>query len=162
MPTDAEHAQEWTVSKIFNRYHSSLKQKSSLRKHRPPFERVRDPLTTSSKDSRGRERPLQEGEMIERRAGCQDLILPKAADAGIRPHDYVKRKYESPWQSLQKVYELRLNGFIAVAIRKLPSCELVTVKNFVGSDRDEKVKRLQQTPFGSYTGTGPSHYDLVA
>lgn len=90
--------------------------------------------------------------MAETRAGSQELILPKIVDAGIRTHEYVKTKYESPWHSLQKVYELKLDGFIIVAIRKDSSCELVTVKNFVGFDRDEKVKRLQQTQHQNFVG----------
>ena len=90
--------------------------------------------------------------MVDTRAGSENLILPKAADAGIRPHEYVEMKYESPWHGLQKVYELKLDSFIAVAIRKPPSCELVTVKNFVGSDSDTKVKRLQQTQHQNFLG----------
>ena len=86
-----------------------------------------------------------ESDIVETRVGSQGLILPKAIDAGVRPHEYVEPKDESPWNSLQKVYELKLDGYIAVAIRKPPSCELVTVKNLNGTDRDEKVKRLQQT-----------------
>lgn len=83
--------------------------------------------------------------MTETRADSQKLILSKIVDAGIRTHKYVKTKYESPWHSLQKVYELKLDSFIIVAIRKNSSCELVIVKNFVGFDRDKKIKRLQQT-----------------
>lgn len=83
-----------------------------------------------------------ESDTVKTRVGSQGLILPKAIDAGVRPHEYVAPKDESPWNSLQKVYELKLDGFIAVAIRKPPSCELVTVKNLNGTDRDEKVKRL--------------------
>lgn len=77
------------------------------------------------KGSKRRRTASPEGAIIKTRAGFQDLILPKPADAGIRPYEHLEMKYESPWQSLQKVYEL-------------------TVKNFVGSDSDEKVKRLQQ------------------
>jgi len=117
-----------------------------------PFTKAQTPLREGSRslnhlpEGFKRERTaFPEGEMIERRAGSQDLIIPKAADAVARPHEYVKMKYESPRQSLQKVYELKLDSFIAVAIRKLPSCELVTVNNFIGFDRDEKVKRLRET-----------------
>lgn len=86
-----------------------------------------------------------EGATIKTRDYSQELVLPKAVDTGVRPGKYVRTKNESPWQSFQKVYELKLDGFIVVAIRKSPSCELVTVKSFVGSDSDKKVKRLQQT-----------------
>lgn len=86
-----------------------------------------------------------EGTIVETKACSEELVLPKAADAGVRPHEYVRIKNESPWHSLQKVYELKFDGYIAVAVRKPPSCELVTVKNFLGSDSDKKVKRLQQT-----------------
>lgn len=104
------------------------------------------------KGSKRRRTASPEGAIIKTRAGFQDLILPKAADAGIRPYEHLEMKYESPWQSLQKVYELKLDGFITVAIRKRPSCELVTVKNFVGSDSDEKVKRLQQIQHQNLVG----------
>lgn len=69
------------------------------------------------------------GALVETRARSEELILPKAADAGVRPHEYVRIKNESPWQSLQKVYELKLDAFITVAIRKPSPCEIVTVKN---------------------------------
>ncbi|KAL2040822.1 hypothetical protein N7G274_006280 [Stereocaulon virgatum] len=90
------------------------------------------------------------GAVVETRAYSEELILPKAADAGVRPDEYVRIKNESPWQSLQKVYELKLEGFIALAIQKPRSCELVTVKNFIGSDSGKKVKRLQQTQYQSF------------
>ena len=83
--------------------------------------------------------------LVETRARSEELILSKAADVGVRPYEYVRIKNESSWQSLQKVYELKLDGFITVAIRKPSSCEIVIVKNFVGFDREQKVKRLQQT-----------------
>ncbi len=85
------------------------------------------------KGSKRRRTASPEGAIIKTRAGFQDLILPKAADAGIRPYEHLEMKYESPWQSLQKVYEL-------------------TVKNFVGSDSDEKVKRLQQIQHQNLVG----------
>jgi hypothetical protein len=84
-----------------------------------------------------------ERNVVDTRAGPQEFTLVKAAEAGVRAHDYVPTKYESPWRSYQKVYELKLDGFVVVAIRKAPSCELVTVKSFSGSDRDGKVKMLQ-------------------
>ena len=93
-----------------------------------------------------------EDDTFNTEAGPLDLILPQATDAGIRSHEYVGIQNESPWQSLQKVYELKLDGFIYVAIRKSPSCELVTVKNFLGSDKDRKVKRLQQTQHENFVG----------
>lgn len=64
----------------------------------------------------------------------------------------MKLKYESPWHSLQKVYELKLDGFITVATRKPLPCEVVTVKKFVGPGRDEKLKRLQQTQTQNFQG----------
>ena len=93
-----------------------------------------------------------ENDIVETRAGPQDLILPKAIDADVRPHEYVGPKQESPWQSLQKVYELKLDGFVTVAIRRPPSYELVTVKNFVGSDGHQKVNKLQHTQYQNIVG----------
>ncbi len=105
-----------------------------------------------SQGSKRRRTGSPEARIVETRAGPQNLLLPKAVDAGIRPYAYVKLKYESPWHSLQKVYELKLDGFITVATRKPPSCEVVTVKNFVGPNRDEKLKRLQQTQNQNFQG----------
>ena len=114
---------------------------------------VRDGSASPShprKAAKRKRRGSSEGNLVETNAGPQDLILPMAADAGIRPQDYVEMRYESPWKSLQKVYELKLDGFIAVAIRKPPSCELVTVKNISGPDKERKVKMLQRIQHANF------------
>ena len=100
------------------------------------------PLPQGSKRHRS---SSPEGDLAETRAGSRKLIRPKASDTRVSPHEAVGLKTESPWQSLQKVYELKLDGFITVAVRRPPSCELVTVKSFVGSDSQQKMERLQQT-----------------
>ena len=76
-------------------------------------------------------------------------MLPKATDTRIRLYKNVKTKDKSSWPCLQRVYELKLYRFIAMAIRK-PSCEFVIVKNFVESDSNTKVKRSQQTQYQKY------------
>jgi len=52
-------------------------------------------------------------------------------------------KYESPWKTLQKVYELKLKDFTTVAARFFSPCELVTVKLFE-KPADGGLDMLQQ------------------
>lgn len=103
-------------------------------------------------ESKRRKTGSPEARIVETRAGPEKLLLPKAVDVGIRSYKYVELKYESPWHSLQRVYELKLDGFIIVVTRKPSSCEIVIVKNFVGLGRDEKLKRLQQTQTRNFQG----------
>lgn len=70
--------------------------------------------------------------MVDTRDGPQELILVKAAEFDVRAHDYVLMKHDSLWKSYGKVYELNFDSFVVVAIRKAPSCDLVTVKEVFG------------------------------
>ena len=77
-------------------------------------------------------------------AGPKDLKLVKAAEAGVRAHECVTIKHESPWKTYNKVFELKLEEYVIVAVRKDPSCEIVFIKSFNGPDADVKIKMLQR------------------
>ena len=91
--------------------------------------------------SKKRRTGFPEGTTVETRVYSEELVLPKAAGTGVRPYEYVRIKNELPWQSLKKV-KLKLDGCIAMAVRKPSSFELVTVKSYTGSDSDKKAKKL--------------------
>lgn len=92
-----------------------------------------------------RKRTVSPGrEKVNGRAVASGLLLPKAVRAGVRAHEYVEIKHESPWKSFQKVYELKFDNYNTVAIRKALPCEVVTVKGFTESEVDEKLDMLQR------------------
>ena len=43
-----------------------------------------------------------------------------------------------------KVFELKLEDYVIIAVRKDPSCEIVSIKSFNDSDADVKMKMLQR------------------
>ncbi len=59
---------------------------------------------------------------------------------GIR--EYKGMKNESPWKSYKKVFQLKLDRFITVAVRKEPLRKRVVVKSFSGPDSHEKLHML--------------------
>jgi hypothetical protein len=48
--------------------------------------------------------------------GIKELAMVEATKSGIRLHELVRMKHESPWISLQKDFELKLD--IAVVIER--------------------------------------------
>ncbi len=59
---------------------------------------------------------------------------------GIR--EYKEMKNESPWKSYRKIFQLKLDRFITVAVRREPLRKRVVVKSFSGSDSHEKLHML--------------------
>ena len=96
-----------------------------------------DGSQSSEQPQRSKRKRIESSEsaLVETRARSKKLILFKVADVEIRSYKYMRIKNESSWQSLRKVYELKLDDFIIVTIRKSSSCEIVIVKNFVDFDR---------------------------
>ncbi|KAH8760756.1 kinase-like domain-containing protein [Hyaloscypha finlandica] len=70
--------------------------------------------------------------------------MVEAANSGIRPHELVRMKHESPWICFQKDFELKLDVFSTIAIRKDFTRDLVIIKSFSGSDAPKKVHMLQR------------------
>ena len=83
-------------------------------------------------------------EEIEPVSGLRKLTLIEARKAKIRPWEYVKTKSTSPWNSYDKKYELKIDGFVIVAVQKGPSRKIVTIKTFDQAGSSEKVSMLQR------------------
>ena len=49
-------------------------------------------------------------------------------------------KDESPWESYWKIFQLKFDLFVTVAVRKEPLRKCVIVKNFSESDFQEKLR----------------------
>jgi hypothetical protein len=81
---------------------------------------------------------------VDPSTGIRELAMVEAANSGIRPHELVRMKHESPWRSLQKDFELKLDVFSTIAIRKDLTRDLVIVKSFSGPDAPKKVHMLQR------------------
>jgi hypothetical protein len=76
--------------------------------------------------------------------GIKGLAMVEAANSGIRPHELVRMKHESPWIRLRKDFELKLDVFSTIAIRNDRTRDLVIVKSFSGPDAPKKVHMLQR------------------
>lgn len=70
-----------------------------------------------------------------------ELHLAKAVEAGVRAHEYIEIKSESPWKSFRKVFELKMDDFVTVATRNAFPGEIVVVKTF---ETRNKLDMLQQ------------------
>jgi len=77
-------------------------------------------------------------------SGLYNLDLPKAVESGLRAYEYIAVKPASPWESYKKKYDLQLDGFITVAMRKAPSYEVVTIKSLPIQESENKVCMLQR------------------
>jgi hypothetical protein len=73
-----------------------------------------------------------------------ELHLPQAVKSGVRAHEFVRAGHESPWDFLQRVFELSFDDVKIFAIRKASPCEKVNVRIFRGHRGDEQVQMLQQ------------------
>lgn len=101
------------------------------------------PSIDTKEHSKGRRTDSTERKDFDSRITTLDLQLPRAVRASVRAHEYVMTKYESPWKTFQKVYDLKLKDFTTVAARIFPPCELVTVKLFE-KPADGGLDMLQQ------------------
>ena len=85
--------------------------------------------------------------------GLKRLRLVDAIGPGPGPHEYVRTKNLSPWDTYEKLGELRLGveDWVTVAQRKQPSANLpdsssnlVVVRKYSGSDAQGRLERLHQ------------------
>ncbi len=63
-------------------------------------------------------------------------------DTRLEIREYKKMKNESSWKSYKKIFQLKLDRFITVAVRKELLRKRVVVKSFSGSDSHEKLHML--------------------
>ena len=53
-------------------------------------------------------------------------------------------KHESPWKTYERGYDLKLESFVKVAVRKAPQHGKVAIKEFAGPDGTRKVDMLRR------------------
>lgn len=103
------------------------------------------------------------------RPGLRDFTLVEAAKAGVRAHEYIRKKDESPWEDFEKCWDLRLgvNSWITVAERRAsqsdvvavksrsndPLSKLVLVKKFEGYSVQENLHTFQQLQHSNIVST---------
>jgi hypothetical protein len=51
-------------------------------------------------------------------------------------------KHESPWKAYKSGYDLKLDQFVTVAVRKAPRAGKVAIREFVSQDVDRKLEML--------------------
>lgn len=84
------------------------------------------------------------------RTGLKELRSVGAFNSGVRPLRFIPKQKESPWQQFRKTYELKHESFITVASRKTSPHDIVIVKQFKGSDADNKFNMLQEIQHPSF------------
>jgi hypothetical protein len=93
-----------------------------------------------------------DGDTVVPTTGLMRLGLVEAVNSGVRAHEYITRKAESPWRSYEEIYQLRLGvgldgvglDRVIVAQRRSPPFNLVTVRRFVGPAVEDKFHMLQR------------------
>lgn len=88
-----------------------------------------------------------------RTKGHSKLHLPKAVKAGVRAHEYVEAKPESPWKSFRKVFKLKINDFVTVATQNTFPCEIVIVKTFETRNKLDMLQQIQDENFVTFLKT---------
>ena len=87
-----------------------------------------------------------------------ELQLPKVTAARLRTHGHAEVQDGSPWETLQRVYELRFDMFTTIAIRKASPCDLVTVKALRKTECEE-LEMLQQIRHSNFVALLESFRD---
>ena len=80
---------------------------------------------------------------IDPRSNTIPLRTVEAHKASLRPAEYVMTQHTSPWNSYDGKYELQIEEFITVAVKKTSPGILVTIKAINESSSDEKILMLQ-------------------
>jgi len=118
-----------------------------------PLKPSGDGLDTKSnatnKLSRKRPRTPQE-DTVDAAGGLRTLKLPTIVESGIRAHEALEVKRESPWKSYEKSYDRQLGGSVTIATRRVPSSDLVMVRQFPESSAEKTLymfQRIQQENF---------------
>lgn len=112
-------------------------------KQRTPFWNRSMPRNDETKLSKRKRNVSQERVKFSGSVAPLDLHLPTAVNAGLRAHEYVEIKDESPWKRFQRVYELKFNEFTTIATRKVSPCEVVIVKDFQILNGTKKLDMLR-------------------
>lgn len=58
------------------------------------------------------------------------LYFLKTIEIGIKAYKYIETKSKSPWKSFEKVFKLKMNNFITVAIQNAFLYKIVIIKTF--------------------------------
>ncbi len=82
--------------------------------------------------------PKRKRELSPQRSGAVER-------PGIRAYHYEGMKDESPWESYWKIFQLKFDRFVTVAVRKEPFRERVVVKSFSGPDSQEELRMIHNT-----------------
>jgi hypothetical protein len=87
-----------------------------------------------------------DSDAIDPKTGLMRLRLVEAVNSGVRAHEYIMTKDESPWRSYERIYQLRLGvgDRVNVAERKSPPFDIVTVRSFSGPRIEDKLYMLQR------------------
>jgi hypothetical protein len=59
-------------------------------------------------------------------------------------------KYESPWNTYERGYDLKLDQFVTVAVRKAPNAGKVAIRQFARRDMNPKLEILQRIRHSSF------------
>ncbi len=91
---------------------------------------------------------LRDKDGEEATTGFKGLKIPQAIQPKPRGVGNVKMKHSSPWDSLNWHFSLKLNDYVAIAMRKdigsRKDALFVAVRRFSGFDADRKVDMLQR------------------
>ena len=68
----------------------------------------------------------------------------KESDTAEEAQAFTKTKHESPWNTYEEGYDLKLYEFVTVAVRKAPERGKVAIRQFVGQDVDRKIHCLKK------------------
>ena len=122
-----------------------------------PEEEIADARTVSNykavRERFGEGDRLTYPDAVDSTTGLKRLRLVEAIGLGVGPHEYIRTKHLSPWDTYEKLGELRLGveDWVTVAQRSQPLANvsnslsnLVVVRKYSGSDAHSRLQRLQQ------------------
>ena len=81
---------------------------------------------------------------IESGSRLLKLKTVEAAQAKIRPHEYIEPKNSSPWNTYDEKFELKIKEYVCVAVKKHFPDELFVIKTFHQKTAHEKILMLQR------------------
>ena len=103
-----------------------------------------DPIeeTTTARDlsaQLGSSHPKEENASTGERYTPTDNLPPTARGQG-----FGRIKHDSPWKSYEQGYDLKLESFVKVAVRKAPQHGKVAIRKFAGRDATRELDMLRR------------------
>jgi hypothetical protein len=93
----------------------------------------------------GRKRALSpQGDTVESFDTLRPSKLPTIAESGIRAHEELEIKHESPWKRYEKVYDRELGGPVTVAAQIAHPCNLVVIRKFSEPSAEKALYMFRQ------------------